>query len=242
MRTHIGVSRCSYGRNGAISPLMRGSVAGLGENGAMDLARTALHEAGHCTAAYLLGATAHAGPVTIEPATAYRGICFSGHPPRFPSSDLAGLEVPYPLLPARLRRFYETAVMVYSAGEIAVELHADPDGSPAPADLPEAKPADPDGSPALPRREAVQLEEAAALDSVDSDFTKVMRILRSLHFDDSMLAHRHRQFLALECEAMLSGKRARRMVQTLAGELMQHRTLSAQRWRSILAAAGEARP
>lgn len=96
-------------------------------------------------------------------------ICFAGHAYRFPPADLTGLELPYPLLPARLRRFYETDVMTYLAGGIAEALHAARD---APTEVPAPEPAPDVTVAALPPREAAVLEEAAACGSHASDVTK----------------------------------------------------------------------
>jgi hypothetical protein len=196
--------------------------------------RTSVHESGHAAAAFLLGATVGAGPVSIVPGAAYRGICFTGRPRRFPDADWAGLARPYPLIPARLTRYYEIEVMVQLAGEITAELHAGANEPPAPADLPEAGPAGANEPPALPPREAQALEEAAACDVINSDVAKVFEILKTLHFGDEDLAHKHARFLAAETEALMAGKPSRQKVLALAAELVQYRTLAAKRWKKIL--------
>jgi hypothetical protein len=199
----------------------------------VSLWRTATHEAGHACAAFLLGATVGAGPVTIVPTGGYHGICFSGHPRRYPDGDLAGLHLPYPLLPARLRRYYESEVMVYFAGAIAADLHA---GRGCP--VPEAPDVSSQHIVPLPPRELVKLEQAAASDRHESDTGKAFRILLALHFDDEDLAHRHGSFLAGETEALVSGDVAKRMVLALAAELMKFGTLPARRWKAVLSSIG----
>ena len=65
---------------------------------------TCLHEAGHCTVAFLLGATSGAGPVTAEPLGEHMSGCaFTGSPPPGP-------------------RAAEIRAQVYLAGPSAEEL------------------------------------------------------------------------------------------------------------------------
>lgn len=193
-----------------------------------DLRRTAYHEAGHCCASWLLGATVGAGPVTIEPGKCYNGISFIGRPAVPTAADMAGLARPYPLLPARLRRFYEIKVCTLLAGEIAADLYATRSALPITETVTTVT------ISSLPVREQIALDEAAS-DDQQSDFSKVMGILLALHFDDPNIAEMHCRFLAAETQAVLSARRSRLMVEALAAELLTHRTLSAQRWKSCLA-------
>jgi hypothetical protein len=192
---------------------------------------TAVHEAGHAACAQLLNATRHSGPVTIVPTAGYTGICFTGRPRRYPQQDLDHLARPYPLVPARLRRYFECEVMIYYAGAVAESLHL-VRGEPVPATEP-----GPDLAAALPPREAALLEQAAASDDDGSDVAKAGKILAALHFGDEDLAARHARFLAAETEALLAGRRARAMVAALADALLTHRTLPARRWKAVLAQA-----
>ena len=191
--------------------------------------RVAVHESGHCTASYLLGATAGAGPVTIVPRPGFGGICFGGHVRRYPEADLDRLALPYPLLPARLRRHCEVSVMFLLAGSISEDLYAGAEVPAFGARVPNTAP--------LPPREAAALEKAAAADSHQSDVAKAFKLLRALHFDSEDLAHRHAAFLAAETEAVIGGEKGKRLVLALAGELMTYRTLPARRWQAILEAA-----
>jgi hypothetical protein len=197
-------------------------------------ARTAVHEAGHASCAYLLGAVHGAGPLTIVPGKAYHGIAFVGHPRRYQSPDLAGqLDLPYVLLPARLRRYWESKLMVLLAGEISEELHPGEEREPVRAAAVETLDV---SRVALPPSQAAALDEAAALDSIDSDFITAMKVLRALHQDNDVKAHRARKFWATETMTLMDGKRARRMVEVLSAELLVHKTLPAARWKAILAA------
>jgi hypothetical protein len=130
--------------------------------------------------------------------------------------------------------------MVLLAGEISEQVHLGEELESVPNPYRPAREAS--AVATLPPRQAGQLDEAAALDSMDSDFITTMKICRALHRDNDVLAHRFRQFWAAETMSLMNGARARRMVTSLSAELLEHRTLSASRWRSILAAAGEARP
>jgi hypothetical protein len=87
----------------------------------------------------------------------------------------------------------------------------------------------------LPRRELTRWTQPPR-DEGKSDVGEAMKILKCLHFDDENLAHRHASFLVGETKAVLGGKRAGRMIMTLADALMAEQTLSAGRWRGILAA------
>lgn len=199
-----------------------------------ELWRTAVHESGHAVAAVLLRATMNAGPITINPGVSYSGICYFGRTRKPGASDLDDLTRPYPLLPARLRRFHEVRCMCLLAGEIAVDLHGGRD-APPPAEVDTETVGPVDSCPVLPPGDVETLELAAARDVSRSDVEQAMRAMLALHFDDLDLAHRHVGFLAAECESMMAGDRACKMVLALAAELMRWRTLPARRWKSVLA-------
>jgi hypothetical protein len=84
------------------------------------LRRTAHHEAGHAVMSYLVGCPIRA--VSIEPLEGrWNGVCINGR--RMPrEQELQRLLYPAPLMPARLRRWLEGAVLVCLAGPIAAEL------------------------------------------------------------------------------------------------------------------------
>jgi hypothetical protein len=212
---------------------------------AAELWPTAIHESGHAVAAYLLRATVCAGPVALTVGTAHTGICFFGRAPRFRDVDPDTLAGPYALLPARLRHGYEARVMALLAGWTAedlfvargVVLPVHDAGSalgPAPEPMPEPSP-EPARAVVLPRREQAMLD-AAARDEPRSDIATALAIMTDF-LGDEALAHKHGAFLAQETERLLAGPTARPMVEALATELLRHRSLSARRWRAILAAA-----
>jgi hypothetical protein len=137
--------------------------------------------------------------------------------------------LPVVLLPARLRRFYETWVMMLLAGTVAVDLHAGR-GEPVPA-VP-AGPV-PEPVPELPAREAAMLAQAGKGGYV-SDVGQAWKILGALHGGDDKVAGRHLAYLESECEGMLGCTRARAMTRALAGALLACRTLPAAAWQAVL--------
>jgi hypothetical protein len=193
----------------------------------------AYHEVSHGTTSFLLGACRRAGPMTIVPApSAYSGLCVFGRAANPPAADLAKLGLPYVLVPARVRRRYESEVMSLLGGQIGADLHmARGDVQPLPE--PEETSRGREEPVVLPEREERLLERAAAGDP-QSDLDKAMKVLLALHYDDMTLAGKHLAFLAHETEVLLSGQRARRMVRTLSAELLARGTLSARAWKAIL--------
>jgi hypothetical protein len=180
---------------------------------------TAIHEAGHAVAAFLLGATVHAGCVTVLPTAGYDGICFTGRGVLLTSREMGSLGLPQVLLPARLRRRYEGDVMVALAGQVAVDLyltrgepeivtHAGSDHEPV----------------VLPDREQVALDRAAAADTL-TDIGVAISALSALHSGDHRPVQAHLGFLETETEILLGTPRAARGIRALAGELMAHGTL-----------------
>lgn len=202
-----------------------------------DLERVAWHESGHAVASHLLGHRGR-GPVSILPGRASRGVCFSGRPERPRPQDLAGLDRPGPLLPARLRRFIESGVVVYLAGQVAEEtwLARRRDGPYRTVRLPES-PAEQvaEALQRLPAAEAEVLGEDLAADSVVADADRAAELLALLHGPRLAVASAHGRYLEAETRSLLGTGRAARMVAVLAAELGEHRALSAGRWRAVLA-------
>ena len=151
-------------------------------------------------------------------------------------ADLAQLGVPYPLLPTRLRRMYETRCMILLSGYLVEDLMA-ARGAPVPEPLPEPlpEPVLTVAAPALSRREAETLSRAGAGNEPETDASQALRTLTALHCGNADLAMRHAAFLHAETGALMAGRKARAMVTTLASELMTYRTLPARRWREVLA-------
>jgi hypothetical protein len=195
----------------------------------------AIHEAGHCTCAFLLRATRGAGPVTVQGCGGFAGIAFTGRAERPTNADTLTLVRPYPLVAARLRRRYESEAMTLLAGEIATDLWVVRGDAEPLLEVPEAdeETCSVNEFP-LPEREERLLEEAAA-SSPRFDLGRALDILTGLHFSHD-LAARHAAFLQGECEVMMRDPLAGRMVRALAGELLIHGTLSARRWIAILRA------
>jgi hypothetical protein len=203
---------------------------------------TACHEASHATCAWLLGAMVQAGPISITPGRSYTGICFAGRAPKYRDADLAGISAPYPLLPARVRRQYESRVMMLPGGWIGESLHSnrrEPEPSSETDEGTSAGPK-PEILVPLPVREQAVLDVAAARDISQSDLSRALEALEALHFGDVDIAERHCRFLSAETEALLSGRTPARMVTTLATELMCCRTTPARLWKSVLANAASA--
>lgn len=195
---------------------------------------TAVHESGHATVASLLHAARGAGPITIEAFGESAGLCFAGRGgwPTVAEHERVGR--PYPLVSARLRRFYESRAMVLLAGQAAEDLYAVRGDVMVP--VPEAEPeaeADPEVY-VLPARDQEALEWAAA-SSTRNDLDEAMKVLTWMAMSHDLTA-RHAAFLQGETERVLAQPLAGRMIRTLAAELMVHKTLSARRWKAILAA------
>jgi len=197
----------------------------------------AVHEASHACACVLLGATTGAGPVTIVGGADYTGACHFGSLPAFEPADLDALGAPYPLLPHKLRAFYETRAMVLLAGDIGEVLHVVRDGTPGRWLRPLAPAQARGGTQPMPANEQATLDAVAALDEHLSDMAKVLEMLHGLHGADDVLAHKHAAFLAAETESLLSGPRAGRMITSLAEALCRSRSLPSAAWIGILAAA-----
>jgi hypothetical protein len=79
--------------------------------------RVAYHEAGHAVMAYTVGR--RNGVVSIRPGEHYNGIAFHGPAPRPSELERGKLGLPVPLLPARLRRWIETEILIVVAGREA---------------------------------------------------------------------------------------------------------------------------
>lgn len=188
---------------------------------------TAVHEAGHATASYLLGAS-NAGPVTIVPGENYAGCCYFGRARKYRKTELAQLGLPVILLPSGLKRYYEHLCMMLLAGSVAEDLHAGR-GEPTRVGSAQQEPVP------LPPREASLLVQADT--GYVSDLSQVWKILSALHLDDEKLIGRHAAYLEAETESLLSGTRAKAMVTRLATALMVHKTLPARAWQAVLRSA-----
>jgi hypothetical protein len=196
----------------------------------------AVHEAGHAVCAFLLGATAHAGPVTIETHGPYAGLCCGGTAPRYPAAEAAKLGAPLPLLPARIRRFYESAAMNLLAGSVSEELHAGRGMEPVVVVAVAASEVPATEVPVvLPVAEQERLDTIAAGDP-ESDMERAHAALAYLHNCDESAVQAHLHLLCQQTERLLAGALAGRMVRALACELIRRRTLSARQWKAILRA------
>lgn len=187
----------------------------------------ALHEAGHAVAAWALGFTAP-GPVTIVGGEHYGGITFPGAQKRVPGAEIAAVDLPWPLLPPRIRRYIECDVMSYMAGDLAAAMFT-------PTPPPVFRRAGEDWKPVgpLPPREAAMLAEAD--EPGFSDAEQIDRALDGLHGERVAIREAHRGLLEVATEQLLRDHEGALLA--LAAELDEHRTLSAARWRSVVRAA-----
>lgn len=190
----------------------------------------ALHEAGHCVIGWALGFR-DAGPVTIVPSTTFGGMCHLGRPPSYPEADVAGMNRPWPLVPARLRRFYESDIMASLAGDIAVMIFGRAVGlAPAPARRPGV---------ALPERDATMIASARERTSLPpSDDDWVEKALWLLHGPRAESRGAHRLMLESETKELLKSHAGRLVA--LAQELDAAGTLSSRQWSALLNQAGVA--
>jgi hypothetical protein len=123
--------------------------------------------------------------------------------------------------------------MCLLGGSVAEELHVVRETAPArvPFLLHDAADVIP-----LPIAEKELLEVAAASGARDqNDVSQVHKILTALHDGDEESASLHAALLQHETGRLLATSRARRMVMTLASELLKAGTLPAARWLAILA-------
>jgi hypothetical protein len=194
---------------------------------------TACHEASHASWAFSLRATQATGPVTIIPIAGYDGICFAGRTALPRASDRQRINRSWPAMPARLRRFYEASAMIFLAGEIGEQLYA-PRGH---VEQP-VKHVGTDLSPPVPARELAMIDQVPAACDTPADLNAALIGLTYLHAGDETAAELHLAMLSQKTGKLLATERAGVMVTVLAAQLVQHKTLSAARWRSILMAAG----
>jgi hypothetical protein len=195
----------------------------------------AVHESGHASASFVLGADRGCGPISIVPTDSYRGVACLGWTDKPREADIGKVGLPYPLLPARLRRHFEVRVMSLLAGSVAESLHVVRETVPAQREHFPFMIGGKDIIP-LPPRQVERLEEAAATGARDrSDISQVHKILAAMHGDDTT-AEMHAALLENETRRLLREPRARRMVVALADELLQAGTLAASQWRAILGA------
>jgi hypothetical protein len=179
--------------------------------------------------AVLLRASRHAGPVTIVPSGPFAGLCATGRGIRPTEADVKGHGGPYVLLSARLRRFWESQMMVGLAGAVAEALYGD-EVTPAPAPWVAVRGDEPF---VLPERELAIIAQAASAPG-RPDAAYALDILTVLHFDDLVLADTHFAFLERETEILMATRRAEKMIRALTAQLLIHRTLPAARWKKIL--------
>jgi hypothetical protein len=86
-----------------------------------DLDRVVIHEAAHLAMAFVLGA--QVGAASVRRCDAHNGVAFF-HARSRPSTEMLAAHIgkPVPLLPTQIRRWAETSVMFYLAGDEATRF------------------------------------------------------------------------------------------------------------------------
>ena len=191
---------------------------------------TCVHESGHCTVAFLLGATSGAGPVTAEPLGAFlSGCAFVGSPPPGPRAGEIMAQV-YLAGPA--------AEELFGGGEIPSRAAVDTEPAAAARLGSPERPAARCRIPAsLPEREAALLRQhAAGRAQPVADVAAAFAGLEPAYGTGLTGALDSAVWRAAgEVRELLAGDRPRAMVSALATELWSAGTLGAAGWQAILA-------
>jgi hypothetical protein len=213
--------------------------AGLRATGATELEqaerdRIAFHEAGHATAAFLLGGCI-TGPVSIAARKHWRGVAFC-RARHYPLDDVDRVKIlmPMALLPPRLRRSLEIDAIISLAGRAAEMIR--PTRSVETGYVPSPR-ADADDRSAefvaaLTRRD----EHLLSLGDSD-DVSHPDDLEQARGFADRLagdLAGLVLQVLTVETERLARTRRFRHLCGALADELLARTTLSAADVRRIL--------
>jgi hypothetical protein len=186
--------------------------------------RLAHHEAGHVVAQWAVGRTP--GLVTIVPGRAYAGCSFST-PSKIRDDDLNRHDRMAPLLPARLRRLYETQMLASLAGDLAVELWL-ASGATERTSAPVAERVAGllTGQLAAPTRAERRMVAAeAAKPSMPSDEETTLELALVANLDDHLAAEFHIRWLRVVARQQVLEPRWA-AVQLVAAALLEYRTLS----------------
>lgn len=198
--------------------------------------RVAYHEAGHVVAAYLLGCRI-AGPISIEPGKAFAGIAFVGGGHRVPEHERSKIGLAVPMLPARFRRAVETQVMVDLAGPAAEFLATGPVSGfiPDPPDEHHAR--ELARIAVLTQPERGRLHEARQREGFETDDERAFNAAWALAGREAVGAYL--AWLRAETQLAIHRPRAVRLIEILAHELLDRRTISGRLARAVLTRQSE---
>lgn len=211
-------------------------------------ARIAIHEAGHAVIAVALAW--ELGPVTIAPGGEhYGGLVLTRFVDEVTEED-AAFAGPLPLMPGTVRRKFETAACVFLAGGLAEDLRADSSrwsetlqgaGTASTATHRRTPERAARQLPALSRADATRVAEEAQQPGAD-DLTNVWTFARALAGSTSSI-DTVAAFVRY-AEAVTRDLLARSWadVERLAAALLEHRTLSGEAARLVIAGAPDPQP
>jgi hypothetical protein len=205
--------------------------------------RTAYHESGHTSMAYLL--KRRAGIVSIRPGAHHGGITFHGPAPKVPQEMFDRyLGLPVPLLPGRLRRYIETDILISLAGDEAARVlwFRSPETGyrPETAEDEAAAEALANELVSLSRTERKKLVEAERSEH-QHDADRAWLIAHAA-VDDPIEAGAYLEWLRILTRGLIQSTRCLRLIDALAAELLEHEVLSDRAVRTILLAADGKEP
>jgi hypothetical protein len=196
-----------------------------------DLARVAVHEAGHAAAGFML--SRHCKVVSIIPSQAYAGVTIFGAS-AMPEYDVAEVvALPVFLQPARFRRFIETDIVISLAGPSAAMCLSAPRTGYV-ADEPDEEQARQVAKTAiLTKGERERLDRSASRPVPDrTDEEKAERLSWAIAGNESAGAYLN--WLMSETRHLVLSERFRGYVNALVPPLLEHKTLSGRAARRLM--------